>query len=366
MEKPRVGIIGAGQIANFLHLPIYRQLGGAEIVAACDVNEQQLDRVCREYNIPFRYTNYKDLLKRDDIDAVDVCLHNNLHAPVTVDALRAGKHVYCEKPIAGSYADGKLMCDTAKECGKMLHIQLSELYSRETKAAKRLIDQGATGRIYHMRSTGYRRRNRPYVDGYGTASFVKKDICAGGALYDMGVYHISRMLYLGGMPEVDRISGKVYNELDPDNPRKLESGFDVEEFAVGLVKFKDASTLDIIEAWAVNMGEFEGCSIFGTKGGIRLDPFMFYSTYCDMEMDSTFRLEDADTRWHRIDENEQMMDSSMHHWIAALKGKIRLLPTAEIALQTMLIQEGIYMSDTLGREVSAEEVAANSRSTAAF
>ncbi|MFN2110144.1 MAG: Gfo/Idh/MocA family protein, partial [Anaerolineae bacterium] len=147
-DKVRLGIVGVGQIGKS-HLRNYQKVEGAEIVAAADINEAELSRVAQEFGIPDTYTNFRELLQRDDIVAVDVCLHNNLHMPVAVAALEAGKHVYCEKPIAGAYADGVTMVETAKATGNMLHIQLSTLYSKETKAAKYLIDGGHLGKIYH-------------------------------------------------------------------------------------------------------------------------------------------------------------------------------------------------------------------------
>jgi predicted dehydrogenase len=363
MQKIRIGMIGVGQIGKS-HLRHYAEIDGAEIVAAADINEAEVKRVAEQFSIPHTYTDFRQLLQRDDIDAVDVCLHNNFHAPVTIAALEAGKHVYCEKPMAGAYVDAVAMLETARACGKRLSIQLATLYSKETKVAKKLINEGRLGRIYHARSTGFRRRGRPYVDGYGTASFVQKAVAAGGALYDMGVYHIAQMLYLLGLPNVERISGKVYQETGMDARRREISGFDVEELGVGFVKFDGGLTLDIIESWAIHLGGFEGSSIVGSEGGIRLEPFSFHTTFSDVEMNATFELDSVDWRWHQLDETQDAYDSPQRHWIAALQGRVELLPTAEIALATMLISEGIYLSDRLGREVSREEVLEMSQSTA--
>lgn len=230
------------------HLETYaKQVPGVELVAACDIDTPELERVAEIYHIPHRYFHFEDLLARDDLDAIDICLHNNLHMPVTTAVLRAGKHAYCEKPMAGSYRDALTMLETAKETGKKLSIQLATLYGMETKAAKVLIDEGKLGHIYHARSTGFRRRGRPFVDGYGREQFVQKQISAGGALYDMGVYHISQMLYLLGMPAIQRVSGKIYQEMDMDTRRREFSGYSVEELGLGLVKFAGGLTLDIIE-----------------------------------------------------------------------------------------------------------------------
>ena len=362
-EKVKIGIIGVGQIGKS-HLQRYADIEEVEIVAAADVDEEELARVAAEHGISHTYGDFRQLLQRDDLLAVDVCLHNNLHAPVTIAALEAGKHVYCEKPIAGAYVDGKAMVDTARQCGQKLSIQLATLFAKETKVAKRLIDAGRLGHVYHARSSGYRRRGRPYVDGYGTSNFVQKSIASGGALFDMGIYHIARMLYLLGELEVERITGKVYQETGMDPGRQQSSGYDVEELGLGFVRFAGGVTLDIIESWAIHLNPFEGSSIVGSEGGIRLDPFSYHATFEDVEMDATFDLGGADVRWHRLRENEEAYDSPQHHWIAALQERVELLPTAALALQTMLISEGIFLSDQLGREVTTQEVEEKSESRA--
>ncbi|WP_088548103.1 Gfo/Idh/MocA family protein [Paenibacillus aquistagni] len=370
MTPVRIAIIGAGQIGKH-HLTQYQQIEGIEVAAICDIRADEALRVASQFGIKDTYTDFRELLQRDDIMAVDVCLHNNYHAPVTIAALRAGKHVYCEKPMAGSYHDALAMYEAAGETGRMLHIQLGTLYTGETRAAKALIDDGKLGRIYHARSTGYRRRGRPYVDGYGTASFTRKAVASGGALYDMGVYHISQLLYLMGMPAPLRISGETYQELAMLPDRRELSQFDVEELGVGLVKLSGGITLDIIEAWAVHMDAFEGSSLLGSEGGIRLPQakhgaaLSYHFTSCDMDMDADIDLHAVNSRYKMLNEEAWAYESSEKHWAAVLQGIVPLMPTAKLALDTMLISEGIYQSSRLGREVTAEEIAAMSRSSAA-
>ena len=340
----RMGMIGAGQRGQH-HLEDYQRIAGAEIVAVADINEALVQRVAAEFNIPHAYTDYHDLLQRDDIEAVDICLHNNLHRPATVAAMQAGKQVLCEKPMAGSYADAKIMYDTAQALGRKLAIQLFTLFKPETRAARLLIDGGHLGELYHARSTGFRRRGRPYVDGYGTPTFVQKRHAAGGALYDMGVYHIAGLLYLLGNPSVARITGKTYQKTPMEREREKSSGYDVEELGLGFVHFTNDVTLDIIEAWAVHLDGFEGSSILGTLGGVRLQPFGYYHNLGDLEMNSTADVEQIAYRWKNVHEGGDVYDSSAHHWVAALQGRVDLLPSAELALNTMLISEGIYLSD---------------------
>ncbi|WP_442603012.1 Gfo/Idh/MocA family protein [Paenibacillus sp. KN14-4R] len=372
MKTVRIGLIGVGLIGK-MHLDEYANIPGAEVVAVCDINEAEVKLVAAKYNISHVYTDFRQLLERDDLDCIDVCLHNNFHAPVTIAALEAGKHVYCEKPIAGSYYDGKAMVDAAIQSGKMLHVQIATLYHKETKLAKELIEAGKLGKLYHARSNGFRRRGRPYVDGYGTPSFTRKETAGGGALFDMGVYHISQILYLLGIPSIRTITGQTYQEMGMDPERREISGFNVEELGLGFVKFDGGASLDIMEAWSVHLGGFEGSCVIGSEGGIRLPayksgqpqtPMTFHSTVSDMDLDSTIDVHSNNNRRELMSADYDAYRSSQHHLIAAIQERVPMLPTAEISLQTMLISEGIYMSSQLGREVTAEEVIAESKSTA--
>ena len=362
-DKTKVGIIGVGQIGEH-HVKAYAGNEAVEIVAASDLDETRLAHIAATYNIADTYTDFRELLARDDVEAVDVCLHNNLHMPVATAALEAGKHVYCEKPMAGAYADAERMLETARSTGRKLAIQLATLFARETRVARALLDDGLLGNVYHARSTGFRRRGRPFVDGYGAPSFVKKDVAAGGALYDMGVYHIAQVLYLLDNPAVERISGKTYQKTAMNEARKERSGYDVEELGLGFVRLADEVTLDIIESWAALLDGFEGSSLLGSEGGLRLNPFGFFHTLCDMDANVSINLDTAAARWNSVHEVGDVYESPSHHWIAALQGRVELLPTAEIALNTMLISEGIYLSNRLGREVTGDEVREQSVSTA--
>jgi len=361
-DEIRIGVIGVGMIGKS-HLKTYAGIPGAKIVAVSDLNEAEAQRVGAEYGAEHVFSDFRKLLELD-VDAVDVCLHNNLHAPVTIAGLEAGKHVYCEKPMAGSYVDAKAMLDTSTKTGKNLHIQLSTLYSKEHKTAKRMIAAGALGKLYYARSVGFRRRGRVWVDGYGTPSFVQKEVAAGGAMYDMGVYHISQVMDLLGNPDVQTIAGATHQEIPMYEDRAKSAGYSVEELGLGFVKLAGGISFSVEEAWAMHYDGSESSKVLGSLGGLKLSPLTYYSTVADVEQSASLDIGSADTRWHRVEDDYDCYDSSQHHWIAALQGRCELLPTAKIALNTMLISEGIYLSQELGREVTAKEVLERSKSTA--
>ena len=362
-ERIKVGVIGVGQIGK-MHLTNYSKMTNVEVAAVADINATELARVAGIFGVADAYEDFRELLARPDIVAVDVCLHNNLHMPVSVAALQAGKHVFCEKPMAGSYVDAAKMLEAGRESGKMLSIQNVQYFAPQVKAAKALVDDGRLGRIYHARSVGHRRRGRPFVDGYGSPAFVRQETAAGGALYDMGVYHISTMLHLLGNPEVRRVSGATYQEVPMNDKRRESSGFDVEELGIGLVRMEGNLTLDIIEAWAAHADGLGGSILLGSEGGVRLDPFQYFQSIGELDLNATADLDAFDFRLHSVLDQGTAFDSPQHHWVAALNGEAALLPTAEIALNCMLISEGIYLSARLGREVSADEIRAASVSSA--
>ncbi len=354
-EKIRVAVIGNGLIGE-THLRNYQKIPEAEVVALCDINEERLNDVGDRYGVARRYTHIGKMLAEEDLDAVDVCLHNNMHAPVSIAVMRSGRDCYCEKPMAGSFRDALEMVRTAEETGRKLHIQLGFLYYKETKAAKRFIDAGDLGRIYHLRSYGFRRRGRPFVDGYGRKEFDSTVTAAGGALFDMGVYHISQLLWLTGIPELERVTGRTYTETAMDEGRRRESGFDVEEIGMGFANYKGGLSMDILESWAVHGRPFPSSVIMGSEAGLSLDPLVFHSRMHDMETDTTVDLGQMDYLEHTVYAAGAHYDESQQHWIHALLGRCELLPTARIALETQRLQEGIYFSEKLGREVTSEEI----------
>jgi len=363
MGKTRVAVIGNGIIGE-QHIQSYKEIPDCEIAAICDINEERLNYIGNKYGIEKRYTHIGKLLATEDIDAADICLHNNLHAPVTNAVLNSGRHAYCEKPMAGSYADALSMYETAQKNGKKLHIQLALLYDDSAKAAKIFIDKGYIGKIYHVRSCGFRRRGRPFVDGYATKEFVNSHTARGGALFDMGVYRMSQLLYLSGLPKLERVVGKIYQEIEVDEKRKIESGFDVEELGTGYAVYENNLSLDVVESWAIHMGSLGRSMIAGDLGGLMFDPLSYHTLKEDLQIDQTIDLGAMNYRNHTVHPENSLCDSSQKHWINALQGRCELIPTAKIALETSLLQEGIFLSSKLGRELTANEIKSLAKSTA--
>ena len=346
-KKLKAGVVGTGIIGKS-HIRGYNSMDEVEIVAVADIDKEEAQKVAKEYEIPHVFTDYQDLLKLD-LDTVDVCLPNFLHALVTIDALESDKHVYCEKPMARTGDEAQDMWDAAKRTGKLLAIQLGTLYSKETKAAKNLITEGKLGSLYYVKTSHYRRRGRVYVDGYATPHFVQKDKSGGGTLADMAVYHIARMVWLLDNPELDTVTGSTYQELPMDEKRREESGYNVEELGIGLVRFKNNVTMFVEESWAIHAPSGEGDRLYGNKGGLRLEPFTLFHDVNGKHKDTELNADELLGNYA-----DAGYGGSQKHFVWSVLERVQPIDTASIALKVAQITSALYESAETGRQVVFE------------
>ena len=354
-DKLKIGIIGTGLIGKS-HVRGYQPMrDDVEIVAVADIDESEAQRVAQEYDIPRVFADYRDLLKIDEIDSVDVCLPNFLHAPITIAALEAGKHVYCEKPMAKTGPEAVAMYETAQRTGKKLSVQMARVFSKETRTAKHLIEADALGNLYYIKTSHYRCRGRPYVDGYATPHFVQRETAGGGTLLDMAVYNMARMVYLLDNPEIETVTASTFQELDMDEIRRGESGYDVEELGTGFVRFKGGITMFVEEAWAANMDGGGGDRIMGSKGGIKLDPFTLYTNLYGMDADVNFDMDAYERRMRSLGYMGDGYENSQKHVVWGLLGRVEMIDTGAIGLTVARITEAMYQSAKQRKEIDLRQ-----------
>lgn len=354
-DKLKVGIIGTGIIGKS-HVRGYQSMrDDVEIVAVADIDESEARRVAQEHDIPHVFSDFRDLLRIDEIDSVDVCLPNFLHAPVTIAALEAGKHVYCEKPMAKTGPEAIAMYEAAQRTGKKLSVQMATVFTKETRTAKRLIEADALGNVYYVKTSHYRRRGRPYVDGYATPHFVQREKAGGGTLLDTAIYNMARMVYLLDNPEIETVTASTFQELDMDEGRRKDSGYDVEELGTGFVRFKGGITMFVEEAWAANMDGGEGDRIMGSKGGIRLNPFTFYTDLYGMDADVTFDIDAYERRMRSLGYRGDGYESSQQHVVWSLLGRVEMIDTGAIGLTVARITEAMYQSAEQQKEIDLRQ-----------
>ena len=275
MDKIRVALIGNGNICRGPHVRQYLEMtDSVEVVALCDILIERSEAFKRDFfpNADV-YEHYEDVLVRDDIDAVDICTPNYLHSIIAVAALKAGKHVFCEKPDAVSVEEAEKMKKAAEESGKVLMVMRNNRHLPTSEYMKQYIADGKAGEIYTGRCGWIRRRGVPGKGGW----FTTKAMSGGGPLIDLGVHVIDLSMWLMGNPTPVSVTGCTYskfadNNVGSDHTRAktpTDTGiFDVEDLATGFIKFDNGASLQIEFSWASNIKEDRKfVELRGTKAG---------------------------------------------------------------------------------------------------
>lgn len=286
-KKLHVGIVGCGGIMKWMHLLSYTHMDNVEVVALCDIvpgrAESMKEFAHTQYNSNCLdnancYTNFDEFIKDPAIDTVDICTPNYLHSPFAVKALEAGKHVFCEKPDSVSVEDALKMKEASEKSGKVLMIMRNNRHTEAAKKLKKMVDRGEFGDLYCGRCGWIRRRGIPGKGGW----FTTKEQSGGGPLIDLGVHMIDLAMYLMGNPTPVAVSGSVYSKF-ADNDAEASSEhaafgetaqggtFDVEDLAMGFIKFDNGACLQIEFSWASNIEEYD-CNFVelrGTKAGLK-------------------------------------------------------------------------------------------------
>ena len=333
-KKLRVGIIGLGW-PGVEHLKGFVASGKAEVAAVCDLDDERRERIAAEHGVAETYTDYKRMLREADLDAVSNALPNFLHAPVTQDALRAGKHVLCEKPPAMNAREARRMADAATKHGVVLMYALCLRFAGDSQVIRGFVDRGELGEIYYGKCGYVRRRGIPIGKG---GWFVDKKRAGGGALIDIGVHALDRCWWLMGCPKPVTVLGSVYQEFGHVVPKGVK--FDVDDAAFGLVKFANGATLILEATWAINLPGGGYCEIAGTKGGARLSPLTIFTERDGMQVDITPQAPSLNG-----------MEGETAHFVeCCLKGR-RPMMDGEQGVMLMQMLDGIYKSQATGRAV---------------
>ncbi|MBF0705448.1 Gfo/Idh/MocA family oxidoreductase [Alkalihalobacillus hwajinpoensis] len=260
MKKMKVAVIGCGSIARRRHLPEYNAEENVEIVAVCDVVKERAEDMVNLYG-GTAYTDYLTLLEDDEIDAVSVCLPNALHAPVSIAALKAGKHVLCEKPMATSIEEAKAMNEAAEINGKKLMIAHNQRFVASHVKAKELIEGGEIGKVYSFRTTfGHPGPERWSIDG-ADSWFFDKERAFIGAMGDLGVHKSDLMRYLLG--EIVEVGAFVET--------KAKDNTDVDDNAVCILKTKTGVIGTLAASWSYVSGGDNSTVIYGENAVLRLE-----------------------------------------------------------------------------------------------
>ncbi|MCX8063543.1 MAG: Gfo/Idh/MocA family oxidoreductase [Candidatus Hydrogenedentes bacterium] len=344
----KVAVIGCGAIAQERHLPYWRELeeeGRVHIAGLCDVFIERCEseaKLCKGAKI---YSDYKTMLREDRFDIVDICTQNRLHAPIALSALEAGANVLVEKPIAMSTAEAKKMVDTAKKKNRKLMVAQHMRFEAGAEKLKEVVDKGTLGRIYTAEAKWLRKRGIP---GWGKFHIAKES--RGGPLIDIGVHMIDLCYWLMGAPKPVLASAKVYRMFG-DRPDLFNADwgvpydvkeFDVEDYAVGFVRFENEITMQLSFSWAANIPEeVYNVTVLGDKAGITTHPPGVYSA----DHSSLTRYS-----WDWLSK-EDGHRKEIRHFVECIEEDKPVRVRPEESLQVQKIIDALYESSKRNKEV---------------
>ncbi len=268
----KVAIIGCGGIANGKHMPALKQMKDVEMVAFCDIIEERAIKAAKDYGTPDArtYVDYKELLKNEKLDIVHVCTPNKEHSFITIDALEAGNHVMCEKPMAKTSKEAKEMLEAAKRTGKKLTIGYQNRHTPEALYVHEACENGELGDIYYGNAIALRRRAVPT---WGV--FLNEDEQGGGPLIDIGTHALDLTLWCMNNYKPKMVVGTKYRKLaDQKNTGNAWGDWDpekytVEDSAFGFITMENGATIVLQSSWALNILDATEASfrLCGTKAG---------------------------------------------------------------------------------------------------
>lgn len=341
-----VAVFGAGAI-GLDHISSFKQHPAANVIAIADTSADRASEAAKLYNVPSISTDYREVLARADVDVVSIALPNYLHAPVGLAALKAGKHVMIEKPMATNARDAAKLVNEAKKRRVQLMVGQNNRFSPDVQTLKQLVLDGVLGEVYHAKTAWTRRSGIPRIGSW----FTQKQFAGGGSTYDIGAHALDRCLYLMGEFDAVAVSGQTYakfgprglgegtwgkSEVDPKKP------FDVEDMSVALIKLKSGRTVLLETSWAGHQPfpDFNGTQLYGTEAGALMPNLQLFR-----KTENGYATESVTTTTTLVNSNR------MAHFIDCLLGKAQpyVKPSESLAVQKIL--DAIYASSQTGREV---------------
>ena len=344
-----VGMIGCGTISRY-HLKQIQALGSAELVAAYNRSAGPREDFGREAGLSSKalYSNVSEMLRHPGLDAVVNCLPNRMHSSVSVNAMEAGLHVLCEKPMATSVDEARQMLDTAKGNDVKLVIGLTLRFRGTTVAAKQVVEKGVLGDIYYAKA-GWMRRNG--IPGWGS-QFTRQDLAGAGPIYDIGVHALDTTCWLMSDFKADQVLASSYAKLGPSKKGlgdwgvpNLDGYFDVEDLSSAVIKMKSGATISFEVSWAANIPKTQfTVRLMGEKAGVDLESMKVHSTG-DSGMDEPIEFTPTDAYY-----------MEMKHFVDCIQGGKESITTPSQMLELQATLDMILMSSRENRVIKRNEV----------
>jgi predicted dehydrogenase len=341
-----VGVIGSGGIFRELHLPYYEMTKRAKVVAIADVNGQSAQEMAKRCGAAHWFTDYREVMKLKEVDAVDICTHPAPHRDIAVAAARAGKHVLVEKPMCRTVREADDMIAAADKAGVMLQVAYMMRFNPAHMRLKQLLDEKRLGGLHMAYSCqiGWFPPGHPWL-------FIQKE--SGGMLVEQAIHTLDEWLWLYG--PVETVYAKVSHvPLGGTYPVPRKA---VENNAALIVRFKGGGTGMLIKSWAAEVGH-DGEGLVGSKGSASLDFHKLTWKTHDMAKEETYVPSVPDDETYRSLPPEARRDNywsyaskgtSIEHWLKCIEGVDKPTTSGRVGRSGIEIAEAAYLSSKAGK-----------------
>ncbi|MBD3185155.1 hypothetical protein GF312_22940 [Candidatus Poribacteria bacterium] len=348
MDKIRVGVIGSGGIFKGLHIPYYEMTDRAEIVAVADMNENSAKEVAGRFDAD-AYTDYRKVLERDDVDAVDISTHPKPHRDITIAAAEAGKHILLEKPMCRNVAEADEMIAAANKAGVMLQVAYMMPFHPVYQKLKELLDNGTLGDLHmaYCNQIGWFNPGHPWL-------FIKEE--SGGMLVEQAIHNFDVFLWLYGPVE----SVYAYTSHIPLGGTYPDEDKAVENNAILLIKFIEGGSCMFIKSWAAEVGH-GGEGLVCSKGSATFSQGGLTWKTHDMKKTETFSpaVPDDDT-YNTVSPDVRKKrywsyaskGMSIDHWLKCIAGEEKPTTSGLVGRAGIEIAEAAYRSSESGMPVT--------------
>lgn len=344
--KIRIGIVGA-KFAGSFHVESWRTVQNAEITAVSDIDDKAREAFKKKYAIPTGYHDYTDLVKDKNVDIVDVCVPNFLHAEVSTAAMQAGKDVVCEKPFATTLNDGEKIVEMRERTGVNYFYAEDWIFAPALVRAQSIIEEGAIGRpIYLKGKESHSGSHSPFAQ--------KLKYCGGGAMIHLAIHPTGFFYHLLGMPET--VTGSCSKG---GNGNLMHPQFEGEDWGVGILGYKDGTKAVIEGNYVTRGGMDDTVEIYGTEGVLKAE-LTFGNPLSVFSMDGYgYAVEKAEFTkgWTRpaVDEHASLgYKDELGHFLACIEGreKQKAGTKAEAGFNVLRIIDAVYRSNREGKVIN--------------
>lgn len=345
-KEMRIGIIGAGKVAQTRHIPNYQKISGVKIAAVCDLSEERVRKVAQEFNVPETFTDYREMLRSCKLDAVSICVPPFLHHECAVESAEAGCHILCEKPIAISIKEAEEIIEAVEKAGTKFMLGFQRRFTKAAQLARDLIQEGFLGEVYYMKSRWLRRRGIPDPD-FGLVKrdwFTQKEKSGGGCLIDSGIHFLDLALWITNNFEPVTVTASTYAKfLDREKCPHAE------DLVTVFIKFKNGATLVCEVSWAVNADESVSISLMGDRAGIEFNPLGESEESSFLTIYQEIHGKVVDSKLYAG--SNDPYEAEIKHFVDCIEYDKEPLCTKEESLVVMKIVDAIYKSSRTGKEV---------------